>query len=109
MTRDDLLFQLRSLEIQLLSPETVDFIKAQDEPTRKKFVALSFDLRVIIMKLTTAILSEIANRLEDLSKEIQDGIDNLEKEIKKTQKTVKIVNTLSTVVGFAARIVGLVI
>lgn len=109
MTRDELLFQLRSLEIQLLSPEIVDFVKAQNEPTRKKFVALSFDLRVINMKLTTAMLAEIADRLEDLSDEIQDGIDNLKKEIDKTEKTVKIINTLSTVVGFAARIIGLVI
>ncbi len=39
------------------------------------------DLRIVIMKLTTAHLSTIANRLEDLSDELGAGITNLKKEI----------------------------
>ncbi len=107
MTREQLLFQLRNLELQLLRPEVDDFLKTQTEAYRQKFVALSFDLRIIIMKLTTSQLSDIADRLEDLSDEIQEGIDALKGDIATLDKTVKIINIFSSVVGFAARIVGL--
>lgn len=108
MTRNELLFQLRSLELRLLDPKVDEFIKKQDETARSRFVALTFDLRIVIMKLTTAALNDIANRLDDLSDEIEAGIASLQKEIDDMKKAVAIINTLSNVVGLAARIVGLV-
>ncbi len=109
MTRNELLFQLRSLEIRLLDPKVDEFVKKQDEITRARFVALTFDLRIIIMKLTTAQLSDIAARLDDLSDEIESGISNLQGTIDKLKNVVEVINAISTVVGFAARIVGLVL
>lgn len=109
MTRNELLFQLRTLEIRLLDPKVDEFIRKQDETTRARFVALTFDLRIIIMKLTTVELSQIAARLDDLSDEIESGINSLQGTIDKLKNAVEIINAISTVVGFAARIVGLII
>ena len=107
MTRNELIFRLRSLEIQLLSPQMDAFIEKQDATVRERFVRLSVDLRVVILKLTTAQLASIADRLEDLSEELEAGIARLRAEIDSLNKAIKVIETLSEVVGFAARVVGL--
>lgn len=109
MTRDEFLFHLRSLEIRLLSPEVNAWLAKQNDATKQKFVNLTFDLRLAIMKLTSAQLSDIASRLESLEGDIKKGIDGLQKSIDNLKKTVDLINTLSTVVGYAARVVGLVL
>lgn len=107
MTKEDLLFQLRSLELQLLDPRLVSFIRKQDETQRSRFVKLTTDLRIIITKLTSAQLSAIADRLDDLSDEIEAGIEELQGTLERMDNTIQIINTLSNIIGFGARIVGL--
>ncbi len=109
MTREELIFQFRALELQLMTPEVDEFVKAQDLAFRQQFVSLTFDLRVVIMKLTTAQFGDIADRLDALAPQLQDGITKLKEEIKSLKTVTKIIGTLSTVVGLAARIVGLVL
>jgi DNA-binding MarR family transcriptional regulator len=109
MTREDLLFQLRSLEIQLLDPELVTFIRQQDEAQRHRFVRLTTDLRIIITKLTTAQLAAIADRLDDLSDEIEAGIAGVQGAIDRLDNTKQIIDTLSSVIGLGARIIGLIL
>lgn len=107
MTRNELLFRLRALELRLLSPNVDEFVRTQDEPTQARFFSLMLDLRIIITRLTTVGLAEIAAKLDDLSDELQAGIDSLQNEIDQQQKTIDLINAFSSVVGYAARIVSL--
>lgn len=107
MTRDELLYKLRGLETRLLDPDVDAWVDQQSPDDRKKFVALSLDLHLAITKLTTAQLSDIADRLDHLSADLKTGIASLQGHLDNLAKTVKVIDTLSTVVGYAARIVGL--
>ena len=106
MTRDELLYQLRTLELQLLDHKVDEFMKEQDEKTRQRFVAAALELRILVTRLTTAKLSDIADKLEDLSEELEEGITKLKKTIKELKKAVEIINLVTDVLGYVARVVA---
>ena len=107
MTRDELLGSLRAIELRLSTSEVNSFFREQDEATRERFVKLSLDISIIVSKLTTAQLNEIADRLDELSPALKEGILNLQTRIIQLNNAVAILNTLSNVLGVVAGLAGL--
>jgi hypothetical protein len=106
MTRDELLFQLRSTELSLHTPEVDQFMQGQDAATRQRFVSLAFELHSLIRKLEQAQLAQIADKLDQLSGELEAGISDLQGTIDGISDATAVLGTLSTVLGLVARVVG---
>jgi hypothetical protein len=61
---------------------------------------------MLIMKLEQAQLSDIADKLDQLSGDLQSGISNLQGTIDGINDATAVISTLSTVLGLVARVVG---
>jgi hypothetical protein len=105
---DDLLRNLRDLEIKLGTAEVEDLIIEQDEATRKKFIASREQVSITIGRLENAQLSEIADQLDQLGPQLTDGIAKMKHELTVINNAIAIVNTVSTVLSLAARVAKIV-
>lgn len=104
MTRDELLFHLRDLDLNLRSARVQFFFQNQPPPIRDRFVSFRQEVTVLEGKLTNAQLASIAGKLDELSGDLTAGINNLQGALMALTNTIAILNTLATVVGLAARI-----
>lgn len=105
MTHDELLEALRKLEISLRSAKTQDFFMGQSQDIRNRFVSFRQEITVLVGRLTNAQLARIADKLAELSDDLNTGINDLQGKISVLNDAVAFLNTLGTVVGLAARIV----
>src|SRR5713101_5261460 len=106
MTRDELLFQLRSTELSLHTADVDQFMQGQNAATRQRFVSLAFEFRTLITQLENAQLSQIADKLDQLSGDLQSGISALQATNTAIDNATAVITTLSTVLGLVARVVG---
>jgi uncharacterized phage infection (PIP) family protein YhgE len=106
--KDDLLQELRDLETALGTAEVENLVAQEDEPTRRKFVALREQVTVTVGALENAQLADIAARLDQLSPDLNTGIAQLKKELKSVASAIAIINAASGVLGLAGRVAALV-
>ncbi len=106
MTKTKLLRDLRALDTRLHSTEMQNFFSTKTEPTRARFVSLRNEVSQQVSKLTNAELEDIANKLSELSADIESGIENLQAKLDALNNTVAILNTISTVVGLVGRVLA---
>jgi len=109
MTRDELLDELRELELNLRSPEVQDFFLTQPVDVRNKFVSYREEISFLVGKLTNAELEEIADKLDELSDDINAGITSLREKIQALNDAIEIINALGTVLGHVARIAAIAV
>jgi len=107
MTPDELLQNLRGLELELRSAEVQSAVAALPPDQRTRFVTERQKLSASIGRLENAELSGILSRLNANEDSLKDGIASLRREIDSVERTVAIVNAVGTVAGFAARVAGL--
>ncbi len=106
MTRDELLADLRKLDLELYSPRVQTFFETQDDGTRKRFVQIREQVGMRVEQLTNAQLKEIANKLESLSKELTAGIEALNESIGQLNDAVAVLHALDSVVGLVGQVVA---
>jgi hypothetical protein len=106
--KDDLLQELRDLEMALGTAEVENLVAQEDELTRKKFVALREQVTVAVGTLENAQLADIAARLDQLSPELNVGIAQMKKALISGESAIAIINAASGVLGLAGRVAALV-
>lgn len=104
MSLDELLRDVRDLELLLRSAEVQNFFKNQPEEIRNHFVSFRHEVTFLVGKLTNAQLKRIENKLDELSADLNQGINDLRSQIKALDDEVAIMDTLSRALGLAARI-----
>lgn len=107
MTLDELLTNLRELETSLRAAEVQSFFERQPDNIRKRFVSFRQEVSFLVGKLTNAQLSRIGQKLDELSDDLNAGINELQDKIAALNNAVAILNAISTVLGLAARIAAL--
>ena len=106
--RDDLIQKLRDLETSLGTAEMENLMAQADEVTRKKFIAQREQVTITLGKLDNALLADIANQLDQLAPQLNAGITNMQQALAAINNAIAIVNTVSTVLSLAARVVAVV-
>jgi hypothetical protein len=108
MGKDDLLQNLRDLETALGAEEVENLVAQQDQATRQRFVAVREHVAVVMGQLENAQLADIADQLDLLSPQLNDGIASLKHELSSIDNAIAIVNTASAVLSLAARVAAVV-
>jgi hypothetical protein len=108
MSRDELLDELRDLDLRLRGPEMIQFVKQQELKFRAQFAADLATLSASIGIIENAQLAEILGRLNPLASQLKTGIQELQDSIDSLDKTVAVFTEIGNVVGLAARVAGLV-
>jgi hypothetical protein len=106
MTKNEVLTQMRALEVRLFSAEVQDFFKTKSQPTRDRFASLLSEISQQVAKLTNAQIAGISNKLDELSPDLEQGIKNLQGKLDSLENTVTILNTISTVLGLVGRVLA---
>ena len=104
MTKTDLLQEMRSIETHLRSIEVQKFFKSETQHTRDRFASQLNEISQQVAKLSNDQIAEIANRLDELSVEIEVGIENLQEELNKLENAITILNTISNVLSLVGRV-----
>jgi uncharacterized phage infection (PIP) family protein YhgE len=95
---DQLLDSLRTIEVELFGIEIVQQVQQLSDAEKQEFVSARLHLISIINQLNTAQLSDIADKLEQHSGELADGIQSLQKSLDK----------LTGASGWAAAVNGII-
>lgn len=95
---NQLLDALRTIEVQLFSIEVVQQVQQLSDAEKQEFVASRLHLTSVINQLNTTQLSGIADKLEQRSGELRDGIQGLEKAL----------GTLTGAAGWASAVNGII-
>ncbi|WP_373525642.1 hypothetical protein [Nostoc sp.] len=108
--RQMLLTALKETEENLLSNETLIKFKGEFavDGNKAKLNRYFDDRTEFILakrRLQDALILSIAERLEKLNKDLELGIENLNKELKKLDNTITILETVERVIGIISRIV----
>ena len=106
MSLEDLLKELRALEVTLRSAEVQNFFKGRPESERKEFVGKRRQVSAVVEKLTNIQLAAIADKLDQLADDLQSGISDLKTELKKLESTIAILNKIGSVLGTVAKVAG---
>ena len=103
MTLENFLQALRRLDLRLGEYEVERFFK--ENPTyQQRFISFRHEVAFLVGKLTNAQLNHIANKLDELSGDLNAGISDLRGKIDTLNDAVAILNALAAVLGLAARI-----
>lgn len=108
MTLDNLLKDLLKVESRLYSADIQEFFEKQSVEIRNHFVSFRQEVAVLVGKLTNAQLTSIAQKLEELSDDLNAAISTLQSKSDELNSTIAILNALGVVLGLAARIAVLV-
>ncbi len=106
--KDDLIQKLRDLETSLGTAEMESLMGQADEATRKAFVAQRQRVSITLGKLENAQLADIVGQLGQLAPQLNAGIAKMQQELAAINNAIAIVNTVSTVLSLAARVVAVV-
>ncbi len=93
-----LLDALRTIEVELYGIQVVQQVQQLTDAEKQDFVSARLLLTSVINQLNTAQLSDIADKLEQKSGELQTGIQSLQKSL----------NTLTGASGWAAAVNGII-
>jgi len=108
MTQEELLKELRALELKLRSADVQEFFKTKTQPTKERFVKMRNELSQQISQLANAELEHISEKLDDLSDEIQEGIESIGDRLDELSTTVSVLNGISTVLGLVGRVIAFI-
>jgi|SRR5215813_4705853 len=108
MTKTELLKDLRATEIRQRSSEVQGFFQSQSQATRDRFVSLRNELSQQIARLSNAQLQDIADKLDELSEDLQAGIGDLQSQLDRLNNAISILNTFSTVLGLIGRVISFI-
>jgi len=108
MSREELLSNLRSIELRLRSAEVQAFFKTQSQEDRDQLVTFRNEISQQISQLANAQFQHIANQLNELSDDLNAGIENLQGELDSLENTVSILNTISNVLGLVGRVIAFI-
>ena len=107
MTRDELINVIGDIEDKLRSGNVQDFFRDRPQPERDRFVRLRQDVTLLAEDLRIARLGDVADRLDQLSGEFNEGIASLGKKIGALNDAVAIIDVLAKVLNLAVRIAAL--
>jgi hypothetical protein len=93
-----LLDALRTIEVELFGLQVVQQVQQLSDTEKQDFVSARLLLTSVINQLNTAQLSDIADKLEQKSSELQTGIQSLQKSL----------DTLTGAAGWAAAVNGII-
>lgn len=108
MTLDELLDYLREVDSRLYSPEVQNFFQNQPKKIRNRFISFRQEVVFLVGKLTNAQLSKIAQKLDELSGDLNASMRDLQEAISSLNSAVTIISLLDSALGLAARIAVLV-
>lgn len=95
---NQLLDALRTVEVQLYGIEVVQQVQQLSDAEKQEFASARLHLTSVINQLNTAQLSDIADKLEQKSGELQTGIQSLQKSL----------DSLTGASGWAAAVNGII-
>jgi hypothetical protein len=95
---NQLLDELRTIEVELFGIEIVQQVQQLSDAEKQEFVAARLHLTSIINQLDTTQLSDIADKLEQHSAELETGIHSLQKSL----------DSLTGASGWAAAVNGII-
>jgi hypothetical protein len=108
MTQEELLRQLRAIERRVRSAEVDTFFQGKSQASRDRFVSLRNELSHQIARLSNAQLQNIAGKLDELSEDLEAGVENLGEKLRRLERTIAILNTFSAVLGLVGRLLAFV-
>ncbi|MCI5150034.1 MAG: hypothetical protein D3916_11715 [Candidatus Electrothrix sp. MAN1_4] len=107
MNINELLESLREIELYLWSPDFRTWLRKQSDDDRGKLIKLRGKVRSYRIGIETEILKEIADALAELGPPLESAIKDLQDEIDKKEKLVRVIDTLGRVLSLVSRVVGL--
>ena len=108
MTNDGFLDQIRELEVDLFSREFRQWVRKQPEDMQARIRSLRTEISIYRSQLETAQLKVLANKLDELSPELTQGVTILQKEMDEMNDFIAVLDVLGRVIGLISRIVTLV-
>jgi hypothetical protein len=102
--RNEYIRELREIEAQLSSVETIGFIQTQSPGNRSKFFDLKSEIAIRRSKLEIARLDTIALRLQQLEGDFKQGITNIGSAIDSLSNITEVLSTIDLLVGVLSRI-----
>src|SRR5689334_405132 len=108
MSLEELLNHLRSVEVQLRSAEVQNFFQTQSQDDRDTLVQLRHEISQQISQLSNAQFQHVANKLNELSDDLNAGIDNVQADLNSLDNTISILNSVSNVLGLVGRVIAFI-
>ena len=109
MNKDELLVELRRLELELHSTEVQQhFMSEPDAERRKRFVEERIELSRMVGVLTHEKLSSIQQQLTQLDPQLRAGIKEMDAARQSLEDTVAFLNSLGKILGVVARVLAIV-
>jgi hypothetical protein len=109
MNKDELLVELRRLELELHSVEVQQhFMAEQDVETRKRFVEERIELSRMVGVLTHEKLASIQQQLTQLGPQLRVGINDMDAALDGLQNTVAFLGALGKILGLVGRVLAIV-
>jgi hypothetical protein len=102
--RNQYIRELREIEAQLGSVETIGFIQAQSLENRSKFFDLKSEIAIRRSRLEIARLDTIVLRLQQLEGDFKQGMTNIEAAIDSLNNITEVLSTIDLLVGVLSRI-----
>jgi hypothetical protein len=107
MDKDELLDRVRKLEFNLYTSEFRDWLKTQSDADKKKIGTLRTEVVNYRSGLETNQLRALADKLDELSPELNQGLVDLQETIKAMKDFAAFLKVLGDVLGLVSRIVAL--
>jgi hypothetical protein len=105
--KQQLLEELRDLEIQLFGFEVVEQVKQLPDDQKQAFAAARLHLTSVINQLNTAQLQDIADQLEQHAGELQAGISQLGQSLNSLQGASNWTAAINSIIGVVGQIIPL--
>lgn len=99
---------IHELEMNLLSMEFGQWVKKQSDEDKKKILSLSTELSTYRSQLDTHELKVLADKLDELAPELNNGIKAIQGEIRKMDNSIATIEGLGRIIGLVARTVSLI-
>jgi len=104
VTNDELLIELRELETSLRSPEMQARYRERPPAERRRLVAERAELSLLIARLTTAELTAIAGKLDELGKELKRAVTAVNRRMEVPDRPAATLNAVARLLGLLARV-----
>ncbi|HEV8581990.1 MAG TPA: hypothetical protein VGX68_23210 [Thermoanaerobaculia bacterium] len=104
---DQLLDSLRTIEVELFGIQVVGQVQQLSDAEKQAFVAARLHLTSVINQLNTAQLRDIADKLEQHSGELRDGIQSLQKSLDTLTGASEWAAALNGIIGVIGQIIPL--